>query len=373
MSDHCALVASAYEAVADASLWPHLLAQLARAEHLQKIGVYAREDQTGRLVVLETHGYEQAWVDQFVAHHAATSAPHSALKDYPVGRAAVLRLPATYFRSALYNEWMKPQDIHHILGGIVSRADGRYLALTGLRSKGEGSFTRSEVSLHSRIIQHLKWAYLLKARMRQAGETQQGFWVAWEASPQALILLDQHGRVFYCNPAARAVLDAPHGLAIRCHRLAATRSHDGQALERLVRAAQQPGQGGVLAGGSFVLHHPRGGRDLTVQVFPLSTGTSWHSPGAARVAVAVFLIVPPGVEPYSALELMARFGLTAAEARLTRALAEGGSLRQIADRLDMSYFTARSHLRSIFAKTGLHRQAELVRLFVSHNVPDHRV
>jgi DNA-binding CsgD family transcriptional regulator len=370
MNEDRALVPSVYEAVADARLWPHLLEQLARAEHVPKIGLYAREDHTGRLIVLETHGYDWAWVDQFVAHHAATSAPHSALREYPVGKADVVRLPATYFRSELYNEWMQPQDIHHILGGIVSRVDGRYLALTGLRSKGEGDFTRGEIALHTRIIQHLRWAYLLKARLEQAGETQRGFWVAWEASPQAVILLDQHGRVFYCNPAARRLLDSPHGLAVRGDRLATVRSQDGQALQRLVRAARLPGQDGMLAGGSLLLHPMEGGPPMTVQVFPLLTGASWSTPGAAHVAVAMFLVVPPDVRPYSIPELQAAFGLTAAEARLAHALAEGASLRQAAERLQVSYFTARAHLRSIFAKTGVRRQAELVRLIVSHTTPN---
>jgi DNA-binding CsgD family transcriptional regulator len=41
-------------------------------------------------------------------------------------------------------------------------------------------------------------------------------------------------------------------------------------------------------------------------------------------------------------------------------LAAGRSLAQAADRLARSRNTARNQLQSIFAKTGAHRQAELV-------------
>ena len=43
-------------------------------------------------------------------------------------------------------------------------------------------------------------------------------------------------------------------------------------------------------------------------------------------------------------------------------LAEGATLADVARRLDMQVGTVRVHLRSIFAKTGTNRQAELVAL-----------
>jgi DNA-binding CsgD family transcriptional regulator len=56
------------------------------------------------------------------------------------------------------------------------------------------------------------------------------------------------------------------------------------------------------------------------------------------------------------------FDLTLAEARIARLLLEGRTLNQAAAAAQIAYATARVHLRSIFAKTGVHRQAELVQL-----------
>jgi len=55
-----------------------------------------------------------------------------------------------------------------------------------------------------------------------------------------------------------------------------------------------------------------------------------------------------------------RFGLTPAEARLVLRLMAGDSLRAAAKALDIQYETVRTHLKSIFQKTGTCRQAELV-------------
>jgi DNA-binding CsgD family transcriptional regulator len=50
------------------------------------------------------------------------------------------------------------------------------------------------------------------------------------------------------------------------------------------------------------------------------------------------------------------------EANLAVALASGRSLVDAADALGIAHNTARSHLRSIFAKTGVRRQSQLVHL-----------
>jgi DNA-binding CsgD family transcriptional regulator len=58
--------------------------------------------------------------------------------------------------------------------------------------------------------------------------------------------------------------------------------------------------------------------------------------------------------------LRCHFGLTPAEARLALHLVAGETLRSAEAKLSMTYETARTHLKSIFQKTGTCRQAELV-------------
>lgn len=66
-----------------------------------------------------------------------------------------------------------------------------------------------------------------------------------------------------------------------------------------------------------------------------------------------------GFDPAAMREL---FGLTPGEARIAAALGEGQSLQEITRRFGISYHTVRTHVRQIFAKTGVRRQAALVRL-----------
>lgn len=60
------------------------------------------------------------------------------------------------------------------------------------------------------------------------------------------------------------------------------------------------------------------------------------------------------------------YGLTPAKARLIERLAEAGSLRRAVQGGGQSYFTLRAQLRSVFIKTEVHCQADLMRLIHQH-------
>jgi DNA-binding CsgD family transcriptional regulator len=59
------------------------------------------------------------------------------------------------------------------------------------------------------------------------------------------------------------------------------------------------------------------------------------------------------------------FNLTKAETALAMELANGLSLEEAAEALNIRRNTARAHLRSIFSKTGVRRQTELVRIMLN--------
>jgi len=63
------------------------------------------------------------------------------------------------------------------------------------------------------------------------------------------------------------------------------------------------------------------------------------------------------------------FHLTPTEGRLVVHLVQGASLKSSAEALGVTYETARTVLKSVFQKTGTHRQAELV-LRVLHAMRD---
>ena len=87
--------------------------------------------------------------------------------------------------------------------------------------------------------------------------------------------------------------------------------------------------------------------------------------GKHRPCVAVFLR-DPEIKSQPPMRLAQElFQLTPAETSLAIQLANGLSLDEASEVLNIRRNTARAHLRSIFSKTGVRRQTELVRIFLN--------
>ena len=62
--------------------------------------------------------------------------------------------------------------------------------------------------------------------------------------------------------------------------------------------------------------------------------------------------------------MRSQFGLTPAEAQLAINLCGGMDLKEVAETMHITFNTARTHLKRIFSKTHVSRQAELIRLLL---------
>ena len=106
---------------------------------------------------------------------------------------------------------------------------------------------------------------------------------------------------------------------------------------------------------------------MVLQLAPLSE-RSGLAPTNRHAHVIGFVTDPSQRIVLDAAMLDALYQITPAEARLAGELLMGDTLPAIAERVGVSASTLKTHLKSLFAKTGTHRQAELVKLLMSLSV-----
>ena len=108
-------------------------------------------------------------------------------------------------------------------------------------------------------------------------------------------------------------------------------------------------------------------RPYQVLVAPISPRSSArHFAFAPRRAAALVIVGDPNSTPQPAAEVLRRlFGLTPTLARLAEALASGKTLIEYASEHEVTLGTARQQLKELFARTGTHRQSELIRLVLT--------
>ena len=177
------------------------------------------------------------------------------------------------------------------------------------------------------------------------------------------ILLDERGRVLKANQLASRILEERDGLSLHAGQLELGNRRDTQELQKRIQHVIESALRHVPAVVEAMrVARPSGRAELGLIVRPVPQ-SEWAE-GQNHPAVAIFISDPESGHEASQQTLSQLFGLTRAEAALATLLTRGLSLNEAADELGVSPHTARAQLKSVFAKTGVARQAELVRLLV---------
>ena len=174
------------------------------------------------------------------------------------------------------------------------------------------------------------------------------------------LLVDEAGRLIFANNMAEEILRLNRPLRLRCGRVVADTTANQRKWQALI-GRLAPGAG--LAEGTAAALERQDGQALSLLAVPLGPARS-EVLGLTPPLRGLGLVVmgDPVRPPETAADSFRRlFGLTDAEARLAVALLGGEPLQDYADRQGRSLNTMKTHLKSVFDKTGVGRQTELIR------------
>jgi DNA-binding CsgD family transcriptional regulator len=111
------------------------------------------------------------------------------------------------------------------------------------------------------------------------------------------------------------------------------------------------------------------GNGLVASVLPLQWREGRNPLAALPGAAAIIVQDPSDPAPLPDDAFAELYGLTAAERRVLLKIAQGLAPHEIAEAFDVSLPTVKTHLQSLFSKTGTSRQADLVRLLMVSTPP----
>lgn len=359
-----ALVAGIQSAVLDAKLWePALKAMLdalgCEAGALLSAGPESRRFH-GAVV-----GIDAGAVASYDAHYGRLDPVLSVLADAPAGavlpgqgiaRAAALR------RTEFYNDWARPIDAGDGIVACLTREDGEMSWLCcSAPLRGERFATSRRLRLTRLLVPHLQQALRMQAGLGEAVQARESALDAFEHARSGVVWISRQGRIVHANAAAMAILDRADGLSAHADgRLRAALPPQEAGLQRMVHLAVSGDDEGIRVGGSLAIGRVGGRRPLVAHVLPLGRDEV-HQDAAGAAALVVIVDMELESEPRPEL-LQRLFGLTRAEAAVAVATLRRDSLQEVADELSVSLSTVRTHLQRVYDKTGVRRQAGLVRL-----------
>jgi len=259
-------------------------------------------------------------------------------------------------KSDFYNLWCLPQGYEQIFGFTLASAGGWVGTMSlNIRGAPEAHHLNALASLMPQI-QRVVDTQILFAEVRRNLHSALG---AVGLTGTAAILLDRQGRVVELNGPAESLLRSGR-LQLRDGRLGPHNVEGGEQLSRLIHECLNAPDFG---GGRVQLQCSDG--DLTIRCAPFSGSQLYPVP--QRPAVIV-IIHDPLLELRQRLDDLRRtYALTQAEIELAVAVYRTGNRKDAAALRGVTDATARAQLSSIFDKTGVRRQTELIRLLTGRD------
>ena len=254
-------------------------------------------------------------------------------------------------RHPFYQELLAPHRLQWYAGIKVACGDDLW-AVALQRTIDQGPYTQQEKEELARISGRLSTGAALARAMSASAAS--GALDAFEMSGKAVVLINRQGNVFRANRAAERLL--VDDVRIVKGQFVASDQKATAALNRALQSLMWRPTGGLSA----PIALPRASRrPLLAYPARLSESTA----NALADCQAMVILIDPEISTRTPeTNLRTAFRLTEAEARLAAKLARGESLENVADQFGIGKETARSQLKSIFGKTGVHRQGELVAL-----------
>lgn len=363
LGEYDRIVSALYDASLDSRRWAEALEMfrsLFQANYVTLILRSPDESNLGMMIAVGVEGGDK--VTYLPYGHSMTP-----FVNQPIDKIFTvedLMSEAEWRRMPYYQHWCAPVDVFHVMGADISTPDSGKLRFRITRGEAAPKFSALDRVRCEALLPHLRRALHIHNLIDRSESLGTLYSQAIGRLSVGTLVLDDSGKVLEQNLIARELLAANDGLKLVGGRLEASYPSDNRELQQLIRGAFARHSGDPLAVASAMsVSRPSGQVSLGVVVEPVPS-QEWAE-GKGQPAVVVYIRDAAGKSLASTAAAKQLFNLTPAETALAMELANGLSLEEAAEALNIRRNTARAHLRSIFSKTGVRRQTELVRIMLN--------
>jgi DNA-binding CsgD family transcriptional regulator len=363
------LLEALYEAPLDSSRWEEFLRLTAAAAGGEAATLLLHDSSDAQSMMSWEWGFHPEVAELYAAHFGTIDVWRSAVtaaSDW-VGISEQFVPSTSLMRTEFYNDLLLPYGIPHGIFAMVESGPARVANLSICRGARAGPFAEESLAIVRFLKPHIQRAYRIHSELAAANSRSAGLFCALDAFSTGVILIGPRMQVVTMNRAAERIVAAGDGLLATHDGLKAERQAESNLLVRSIQqAASTPRPKGLSVGGT-VLVSRRTRPPLQVLISPVRDSTAFTLCPAQTISAIAFVVDPSQRQRPPQDILRALFGLTPAECRVALLVCDGHAPKVIAGTLGVSVETVRSQIKSIFSKTGVKRQGELIRLLQNNS------
>lgn len=259
----------------------------------------------------------------------------------------------------LYADVAVPAGLEFVVGAVLENRPEQASVICFMRASE--NFDSSDKSSLQLILPHLQTALLLSRRLAAVDAARSRALRFFDRARQPFVILDRSGFAIYTNEQAKVLLQHSDGIRLKLGRFLFDSISIQGEFERVVRLALAVHDSDIAPQPTEV-RVPRSGTGApyALSVIPVDNSSDRALlPEGAGCLVLIHDL--QSVDPLPATRLAWLYRLTPAEMRICESLYRGGSVDSVADDLNLTRNTVRSHLKSIYSKFGVTTQGQLMK------------
>lgn len=364
------LVESLYTAIVDPCAWQSFLMELVKATNSRSARMLVMNPEADRVTASIKVNIDDAYHDRYVQHYLNCCPWRPELSRMRPGRLYSTYLHFScrqrdFYRTEFFNEWAAPQDIHHGMCGTVLSSSRQTVQLLIQRTRDQGHYSEQETAFVNELVPHIQHSLHLARKVGSKEARSRAVAVASSQESLPFLLLDKDLKIVHCSPGAQEILKKEPLIRIRNSRLTIELSLQNQLLKKnLQQCLASPGTA-FFKNSQNLLIIPRENRhDLHLLIRPIHPDTAVLA-GESDVYAAVYIHDFERRINLNSQRLKLFFSLSDAETRVAKAIVSSPDTEEAAAACSISLNTLRSHLKSIFGKTGSRNRAELIKHLLS--------
>ncbi len=356
------LIGKLYDAALNPSLWPNALGALAKyydASHAVLM------DENFKVMTSQVFLGSKSIAAEF-RHYNKSVIFTSPLRVPAVMTKMVgeifcptdLLSPAEYVATRYYQTYIQPNGWGDAILAILNKTDEKLDLFCITRMDTKPMYNADERAELQMLMPHIQRAFQINRALEKKNSEISDLRAAVDEVSTAIFFLDSNAHVAHMNAAARKLLIRNDILSIELDQLKTINAKSQKLFENALdlNAADHAQE---------FLFPSTTGDDYIFRVLPLSKEHTRASVDGR--ASAMLFVKRAEIVPSSSIELIAeRYHLTPREMNVLVAIVEAGGVPDASAILGLKSGTVRTHLKSVFAKTGLKSQMELAKLVAGY-------
>lgn len=212
METYDELVESIYDAPFKESGWQEVVSKILKAFNSTAAGFFVQTRDNG-LGNYCFDGIDDSQMKLYEDHYASVNPwfstpnlmrPGEVHTDYSLERLSNDR--NAFVDSEFYQDWCKPQEMRHAMGGSLLDFDGNLLNITFHRPSLAGYYTKREIFIYKQLSRHLLKAVQLGEKLDQITTRNTVLDDVLDQLRLGILFLDKRGHIFNINSYAQRLI-----------------------------------------------------------------------------------------------------------------------------------------------------------------------